>query len=916
MTLRPILATVVCGFTLLAQSPPPSAEVRKAAEQGDGAAQFKMGNAYRLGLGVTKDAAEALEWYRKAAEQGEPNAQLSLGFMYESGQGVAQDYPGAVRWYRLAAEQGNASAQFDLGLMYAHGRGVAQDYPEAVRWYRKAAEQGDATAQYNLGVMCAEGQGVAQDYPEAVRWYRKAAEQGEPKAQYGLGFMYTKGQGVAQDYPEAARWYRKAAEQGEPNAQSSLGFMYVRGQGVAQDYPEAVRWHRKAAEQGEPKAQYGLGVRYANGQGVAQDYPEAVRWYRKSAEQGNPNGQYGLGVMYTRGQGVAQDYPEAVRWFRKAAVRGEPDAQAALGFMYTEGQGVAQDYPEAVRWFRKSAEQGNPNGQYGLGLMYTKGQGVAQDYPEAVGWYRKAADQGNRAAQSYLGIMYAKGQGVAQDYPEAVRWYRKAAEQGEPHAQSALGFMYEKGQGVAQDYPEAIRWYRKAAEQGNAAAQFNLGLIYANGRGVTQDYVEAHMWLSLGASRVSGEEQNRRAGVRDTLAKKMAPQQIAEAERRAREWKPVEPSRPESTSRGPGSAENGGSAYRTPPPVPAQGSALSGTPIPGGRSMAGDGGISCVRVSDITSNKTRGGFLNREITDPLHHPFKTSQYVRWWAVLDSAACKSFPFAVRVTVHEYQDQAETMEVPFPPDQETALNLLIQRNERITVGNAVGVSPKNLKESHFTGVRVQRIVGDAGVKATRALQEAQVTSQLFCERYAVLRYTGKMTRSGPDLVPDSSQRACLTAQSTAMAERFMNEHAEVSSIATPILCADSTCVQSHLDNTVPNTTNVSKFIEGSKVYNAVRTFENLNATCEKCRGHWTATGIMSQAMYISGPGRPDYDEVDRYNFTCKTVMGSRPNQPGKNPYDGLPLGSVIPEGQIVAGKHSANDSYVTCSAQKIQ
>ena len=772
MTFKTILATMFCGFTLLAQTSPPLAEVRKAAEQGDAAAQYKMGGAYLHGLGVPKDAAEALEWYRKAAEQGEPNAQASLGFMYETGQGVAQDYPGAVRWYRKAAEQGNAAAQVNLGILYAKGQGVAQDYPEAVRWYRKAAEQGERSAQY------------------------------------------------------------------------------------------------------------GLGIRYANGQGVAQDYAEAVRWYRKAAEQGEPN------------------------------------AQASLGLMCEKGQGVAQDYPEAVRWYRKSAEQGNASAQFNLGIMYEKGQGVAQDYPEAVRWYRKSAEQGYAPAQSNLGVMYAKGHGVAQDYPEAGRWYRKAAEQGNAPAQSNLGVMYAKGQGVAQDYPEAVRWYRKAAGQDEPTAQYNLGLAYADGHGVTQDYVEAHMWLSLAASKCRGEDQDKRAAVRDTLAKKMTPQQIAEAERRAREWKPVEPSPPESTSHGPGSTENVSGAYGTPLPVAAKVVATSGTPVPDRTPAASDGASSCVRVAAITSNKSAGGFLGGEITDPLHHPFKTSQYVRWWAGLDFSACTGFPFVARVTVHDYQDQGETMEVPFPPDQETTLDFLIEKNERITVGGAVGVQRKSLKESRFTGVRAQRIAGDAGIKATKDLQEAQVTDQLFCAHYASLRYTGKMTRNGPDLVPDPSHRTCLRAQSAAMAERFMNEHAEVSSIAKPILCADSNCVEAHLDNTVPNATNFSKFIDGSNAYMAVRTFENVDATCEKCWGHWTATGIMNQAMHISGPGHPDSSKIDRYSFTCKTVLGSLPNSNRKSPYDGLPAGSVIPAGQTVAGKHSANDTYVTCSAEKIQ
>jgi hypothetical protein len=55
---------------------------------------------------------------------------------------------------------------------------------------------------------------------------------------------------------------------------------------------------------------------------------------------------------------------------------------------------------------------------------------------------------------------------------------------------------------------------------------------------VPQDYVEAHMWLNLAASRERGAFQKAYASERDSLTDQMTPAQIAEAQRRAREWKP------------------------------------------------------------------------------------------------------------------------------------------------------------------------------------------------------------------------------------------------------------------------------------------------------------------------------------------------------------------------------------------
>ena len=121
------------------------------------------------------------------------------------------------------------------------------------------------------------------------------------------------------------------------------------------------------------------------------------------------------------------------------------------------------------------------------------------------------------------------------DYATAIRLWRKAAEQGTAKAQNNLGVMYDKGQGVPQDYIEAVKWYRKAAEQGYAVAQFNLGYMYNKGRGVPPDDIEAHKWYNLAAAQGNADAVKNR----DNIAKRMRSAQIAEAQKRAREWKPT-----------------------------------------------------------------------------------------------------------------------------------------------------------------------------------------------------------------------------------------------------------------------------------------------------------------------------------------------------------------------------------------
>ena len=233
------------------------------------------------------------------------------------------------------------------------------------------------------------------------------------------------------------------------------------------------------------------------------------------------------------------DYAAALKEMRPLAEQGLAFAQHNLGVMYEKGQGVKQDPAEAVKWYRRAAEQGNAKAQFNLGLMYHEGHCMKQDHAEAVKWFRRAAEQGHAKAQFNLGLMYANGQGVPQDFAEAAKWYRLAAEQGHAAAQNNLGFMYDNGRGVKQDHAEAVKWLRRAAEQGEASAQYNVGLMYDKGEGVRQDYVQAHLWYNLAASSQKElEKRDRAARNRDRIAAKMTPQQVAEAQRLAREWKP------------------------------------------------------------------------------------------------------------------------------------------------------------------------------------------------------------------------------------------------------------------------------------------------------------------------------------------------------------------------------------------
>lgn len=166
---------------------------------------------------------------------------------------------------------------------------------------------------------------------------------------------------------------------------------------------------------------------------------------------------------------------------------------------------------------------------------YQKGK-----YASALKLAHPLAEAGDAHAQFLLGLIYYRGRAVAQDYNEAATWFGRAADQGNATAQFYLGVMYTEGKGVPKDSSEATKWYRLAADRGDAEAQYNLGLSYATGEAAEPDNVSAYMWFDLAAARFAPSDTRRHAAVtsRDLLGNKMTLEQIIEAQKRARAWRP------------------------------------------------------------------------------------------------------------------------------------------------------------------------------------------------------------------------------------------------------------------------------------------------------------------------------------------------------------------------------------------
>lgn len=122
---------------------------RPLAAKGQADAAYNLGQAYKLGRGVTADLAQAQRFYEQAAKGGHLEAQTSLGLLLFQNGNRAE----ALRWLGQAADSGEPRAMLVYGTALFNGDGVAEDRVRAYALVSRAAAQGLAPARVTLGEM-------------------------------------------------------------------------------------------------------------------------------------------------------------------------------------------------------------------------------------------------------------------------------------------------------------------------------------------------------------------------------------------------------------------------------------------------------------------------------------------------------------------------------------------------------------------------------------------------------------------------------------------------------------------------------------------------------------------------------------------------------------------------------------------
>ncbi|NBV24535.1 MAG: hypothetical protein EBS05_21775, partial [Proteobacteria bacterium] len=445
----------------------PVAEVRTAAEQGEAAAQYALGERLLRGSDGKVELAEAYRWFGRAGHAGVVAAQLRMGMKYERAVGTGRDLAEAARWYELAAAKGSLGAQVRLACLNSLNRHAGKlDAPATLRWVEPLAARGHGPSV----LLRAAAVSVMRvtNYPPATieAWYRLAAETGSAPDQQRYA------EWLAATDPKAAWYWWEVAQAngarslppGLGKVQRSLGTLDRLGETLRAKVFEPktpgvvalgnleplhhleVEWQpteagraelarlQQAAERGEAAAQFQLALTH--------QFAPAFTNHLQALGAGVTvvNG------MLANGNYVQPHLDEAVRWHLAAAKQGYAPAVVCLAWLVNSGVVNHTLKPaEALTWMKGATETGDASSMYGYGLLYLSGQklGPATSYAfrlqldlEADEWMRKAASRGCLPAQTNLAErIHARG--GAQ--PEVLSLLLAAEKQGDPGAKERLG---------------------------------------------------------------------------------------------------------------------------------------------------------------------------------------------------------------------------------------------------------------------------------------------------------------------------------------------------------------------------------------------------------------------------------------------------------------------------------------------
>ncbi len=249
----------------------------------------------------------------------------------------------------------------------------------------------------------------------------------------------------------------------------------------------------------------------------------------EQANNGDANAMYEIASLYLK-EAFSPDgfsrrdehFASAINWLKPAAEMGHSYAIMGLADAYFFGHGVQRNGKEGERLLLQLAKRKNSNAMTLLASHYASGfdgaiylqrarkhldMAVAAGVDSKDEFFKHVEDRIENFNKAYAGAM----KGITKDMNQLAVYYSFAG-----------------------NSQEASKWLSQSAEKGDKLGQWMLADQYRSGSGVPKDDVLAYMWANIAEAHGKPGDVSRR----DEYARSLTKEQIAEAQRLSRNWKP------------------------------------------------------------------------------------------------------------------------------------------------------------------------------------------------------------------------------------------------------------------------------------------------------------------------------------------------------------------------------------------
>ncbi|MCJ8498886.1 sel1 repeat family protein [Chryseobacterium salipaludis] len=114
--------------------------LKKAAELGNGEAQYNFGYLLQSGVLGERKSAEAIEWFKKSSDNNFNDGHYALMMAYGNGDGVEQNSEKAFAYAMKCAANNDPTCMWNVVSCYVTGNGVPQNIPKFKEWILRLAK--------------------------------------------------------------------------------------------------------------------------------------------------------------------------------------------------------------------------------------------------------------------------------------------------------------------------------------------------------------------------------------------------------------------------------------------------------------------------------------------------------------------------------------------------------------------------------------------------------------------------------------------------------------------------------------------------------------------------------------------------------------------------------------------------------